>query len=154
MRGHAFFFYERMSTTSLYPLLFAVLLHTGLGRPHVPACKFSIPATNASGSCDFYDLSTVAGEGPRFLSSANHSYVFSLCENVPSSSVPDVCKNVSESVAYQYTSKTCYSIGNLDSTYVVRMTLFFHAYRDHCTYYIDTAAQILDKPVCYVHCCN
>ena len=100
----------------------ALLPGACLGRPQVP-CTFSIPATNASdGSCDVYDLSTTAGDGPITFSTVNHSYVFSFCQNVPANSVPGVCKNVSQSVAYQYTNKTCYSIGSLDSVHVVRLT--------------------------------
>lgn len=101
--------------------LFTVLLPSCLGRPQVP-CKFSIPATNATGSCDVYDLTKVAEAGAMTYAD-NNSYVFSLCENVPSSAVPEECKkqNVSQAVAYQYINKTkkCYNIGKLDSTYVV-----------------------------------
>ena len=70
-----------------------------------------------------YLLSEIAETGAMTFNAGNQSYVFSLCENVPSSAVPEPCKNVSQSVAYQYSnnSKTCYSIGSLDSTYVVRV---------------------------------
>ena len=98
----------------------AVLLSLGQGRPQV-ACKFSIPATNATGSCDIYDLTKIAGSGAMTYEDANSSYVFSLCESVPSSSVPEACKKVGQGVAYQYDKKAkkCYNIGKLDSTYVV-----------------------------------
>ena len=86
-----------------------LLLPSGWGRPQVP-CRFSTPATDAVGSCDVYDLSTVAEMGAKSFSTAHNSYVFSLCENVPSSAVPAPCKNASQSVAYQLpnNSKTCY----------------------------------------------
>ena len=99
-------------------MLLSVLLPSSLGRPQV-SCKFSIPASNSSGSCDVYDLSKVASSGPRTFSNGSLSYVFSLCENVPSNGVPKVCQNASASVAYQYSDRSCYSIGNLDSVYVV-----------------------------------
>ena len=101
-------------------LLFTVFLPSGLGRPQV-SCKFSIPATNATGSCDVYDLTKTAEAGAMTYAGANNSYVFSLCENVPSSSVPEACKSVGQAVGYQYDKRTkkCYNIGKLDSTYVV-----------------------------------
>ena len=101
-------------------LVGTVLLSIGSGLPQVP-CKFSIPATNATGSCDVYDLTKIAQAGAMSFTDANSSYVFSLCENVPSSAVPVACKNVSQAVAYLYdkNSKKCYNIGKLDSTYVV-----------------------------------
>jgi hypothetical protein len=51
----------------------------------------------------------------------NNTYTFSLCENVPTSSVPEACKSVGQAVAYQYDKKVkkCYNIGKLDSTSVV-----------------------------------
>ena len=102
--------------------LFTVLLPSGLGRPQA-SCKFSIPATNVTGSCDVYDLTKTAEAGAMTYEDANNSYVFSLCENVPPSSVPEACKSVSQGAAYQYDKKTkkCYNIGKLDSTYVVSM---------------------------------
>ena len=113
---------KKMAFLSL--VLCIVLLPLSWGRPQVP-CKFSIPATNATGSCDVYDLSSIAEIGARSFFVGNHSYVFSLCENVNLSAVPKPCKNASKAVAYQYfnNSKTCYSIGSLDSTYVVRVDL-------------------------------
>ena len=107
-------------------LLCFVVLPLSWGRPQVP-CKFSIPATNATGSCDVYDLSSMVDIGARSFFVGNHSYVFSLCENINSSAMPEPCKNASKAVAYQYfnNSKTCYSIGSLDSTYVVRGCLLY-----------------------------
>lgn len=99
-------------------MLLSVLLPSSLGRSQV-SWKFAIPASNASGSCDAYDLTKVASSGPRTFSNGSLSYVFSLCENVPSNGVPEVCKNASASVAYQYSDRSCYSIGNLESAYVV-----------------------------------
>ena len=98
----------------------AVLLSLGQGRPQVP-CKFSIPATNATGSCDIYDLTKIAGTGAMTYEDTSSNYVFSLCESVPSSSMPEACKNVDQGVAYQYDKKAkkCYNIGKLDSSYVV-----------------------------------
>ena len=101
--------------------LLAVLLPSSLGRPQI-SCKFAIPASNASGSCDVYDLSKVASSGPRTFSNGSLNYVFSLCENVPFNGVPEACKNASASVAYQYSDRSCFSIGNLDSAYVVMPT--------------------------------
>ena len=105
-------------------LLLALLLPSSLGRPQEVSCKFSIPSTNASGSCDTYDLSSIAslGKWPFYDTVKNYSYVFSLCENVPSASLPAPCKNVSQpAVAYQYVNNTnsCYRLGSLDSIYVV-----------------------------------
>lgn len=101
-------------------VLVTVLLPSGLGRPQAP-CKFSIPATNATGSCDVYDLTKIAQTGAMTYEDANNSYVFSLCESVPSSSVPEACKSIGQGVAYHYDKRTkkCYNIGKLDSTYVV-----------------------------------
>ena len=102
-------------------LLFAVLLSSGQGHSQV-SCKFSIPATNATGSCDVYDLSDFTEAGAMSFADSNYSYVFSLCQNVASASIPSPCKNASQAVAYQYVnnSQTCYRLGSLDSTYVVR----------------------------------
>ena len=104
-------------------LLCSVLFSLGQGRPQLqaPACKFSIPATNATGSCDVYDLSKIAAAGAMTYEYANSTYTFSLCENVPSSSVPEACKSAGQGVAYQYDEKAkkCYNIGKLDSTSVV-----------------------------------
>ena len=110
-----------MAATLTLLLLLSVLLPSSLGSPQV-SCKFSIPSTNASGSCDNYDLSAFAEIGAWSFFGDNHSYVFSLCENVPTPAIPAQCKNTSEAVAYQYfnNSKTsCYRLGSLDSIYVV-----------------------------------
>ena len=106
-------------------LLCSVLFSLGQGRPQAPACKFSIPATNATGSCDVYDLSKIAAAGAMTYEYANSTYTFSLCQNVPSSSVPEACKSVGQGVAYQYDGKAkkCYNIGKLDSTSVVRRSM-------------------------------
>ena len=111
-------------------LLCSVLFYLGQGRPQAPACKFSIPATNATGSCDVYDLSQIAAAGAMTYEYANSTYTFSLCENVPSSSVPEACKSAGQGVAYQYDEKAkkCYNIGKLDSTSVVRRSMHAHAF--------------------------
>lgn len=101
-------------------LLCSLLLSFGQGRPQVP-CKFSIPATNATGSCDVYDLAKIAATGAMTYEDGNNTYTFGLCENVPTSSVPEACKSAGQAVAYQYNKKDkkCYNIGKLDSTSVV-----------------------------------
>lgn len=112
---------RRIMAALLGILVLSVLLPSALGRPQV-SCKFSIPATNASGSCDNYDLSTFTEIGTWPFFTANYSYIFSLCENVPSSAAPKQCSNVSEAVAYQYVnnSNSCYRLGSLNSVYVVQ----------------------------------
>ena len=103
-------------------LLLSVLLSSSLGRAQV-SCKFSIPSTNASGSCDNYDLSTFAEMETWPYFGENYSYIFSLCANVPTSAIPSQCKNTSEAVAYQYinnSKSSCYRLGSLDSVYVVQ----------------------------------
>jgi hypothetical protein len=99
-------------------LLLALLPSLGSSQA---SCKFSIPATNATGSCDVYDLSEFTQSIPTYADS-NYSYVFSLCQNVATASVPSQCKNVSQAVAYQYVVKTpaCYRLGSVDSVYVVK----------------------------------
>ena len=106
------------SMSLLVSLLFLAVL-PGFGRPQA-SCKFSIPATNATGSCDVYDLSDFTQAMP--FADSNYSYVFSLCQNVATASIPSPCKNASQAVAYQYVnnSQTCYRLGSLDSVYVVR----------------------------------
>lgn len=103
-------------------LLLSMFLPSSLGSSQV-SCKFSTPATNASGSCDNYDLSAFAEIGAWPYFNDNHSYIFSLCSNVPTSAVPAQCKNTSEAVAYQYfnhSKSSCYRLGSLDSVYVVQ----------------------------------
>lgn len=110
---------------SIFILCAAAFLPGSLGRPHSDAvsCKFSIPSTNASGSCDEYDLSAFTEIVTWPFFNANHSYIFSLCANVPTSATPAPCKNTSEAVAYQYfnNSKSCYRLGSLNSVSVVRV---------------------------------
>ena len=119
----------------------AALLPSGLGSPHA-SCTFSIPSTNASGSCDTYKLAAFAEikTWPYFNATGNHSYIFSLCANVPSSALPQPCANASEAVAYQYfnNSKTCYRLGSLKNVYVVsnyalKLTFNIHIKSQYCS---------------------
>lgn len=116
--------YHKMATTLFVRFLLVVsLLPSGLGRSQVP-CEFSIPSTNASGSCDTYDLSSIASmrAWTYYDAARAYNYTFSLCDNVPSASLPQSCKNISQAVAYVYVNATgdCYRLGSLDSSYVVR----------------------------------
>ena len=115
-RLHVVFWEKVIMSLFVSLLLFAVLPSLGSAQA---SCEFSIPATDATGSCDVYDLSEVAQAMPTYV---NNSYVFSLCQNVATASIPSPCKNVSGAVAYQYVVKTpaCYRLGSLDSVYVVK----------------------------------
>ena len=112
-------FWEKISMSLLVSLLLLAVLPS-LGSAQA-SCKFSIPATNATGSCDVYDLSEIAQAMPTYAD-VNYSYVFSLCQNVATASIPSPCKNASQAVAYQYVVKTpaCYRLGSVDSVYVVK----------------------------------
>ena len=111
------------SFTHLLPLLLllaVLLLPRSFARPQVP-CELYVPSTDAAeGICDVYNVSSTASAGPFSYSNGSFNYLFSICEHVSPSAVPEVCKNVSQSVAYQYDSKTCYSLGDLGSIAVVR----------------------------------
>ena len=108
-----------LSTMSLWVSILLSAVLPGLGSPQA-SCKFSISATNITGSCDVYDLSDFTQAMP--FADSRYSYVFSLCQNVATASIPSPCKNASQAVAYQYVNNTqnCYRLGSLDSVYVVR----------------------------------
>ena len=114
--------------SSLVNLLLLLSVLPSLGSPQA-SCKFSIPATNATGSCDAYDLSDFTQSMPVLYTDSNYSYVFSLCQNVAAASIPSPCKNSGQAVAYQYVNKTqsCYRLGSLDSVYVVRGLLHLNS---------------------------
>ena len=82
------------------------------------ACTFLIPSTSNSSQCDGYDLSKIASIGGANYS-ANYSYVVTICENLPASSVPLVCSSKPPAPAYQYDNTSCTSIGNLSSPFAV-----------------------------------
>ena len=81
-------------------------------------CTFFFPSTTNSNQCDGYDLSKIASlGGANFTSSL--SYVFTVCDNVPASSVPAVCRSKPPAPAYQYDNKSCYALGSLSSPFAV-----------------------------------
>jgi len=82
------------------------------------ACTFLIPSTTNSSLCDGYDLSKIAVVGGANITS-DYSYVLTICEDLPASSLPLVCRSKQPAPAYQYNSDSCNILGNLSSPFAV-----------------------------------
>ena len=95
-------------------LLVAALARGGAGQ----SCTFSFPSTDDPTQCEAYDLSKIASVGGANFTGA-YSYVLTVCENLPSTSLPAVCRASPPSPAYQYNGDSCVAIGNLSSPFAV-----------------------------------
>lgn len=93
----------------------AVFIRSGHSAP---ACSFSFPSTADSSQCDGYDLFTIASSGGANISST-FNYVLTICENLPSASIPSVCRSKPPAPAYQYNTTSCVAIGNLSAPFYV-----------------------------------
>ena len=86
-------------------------------------CVFSIPSTEDQGNCVNYDLSKLAGMGPKSFEANGHNYLLGLCGNIPGPMIPMQCEQVNSTfgpaVAYQYTADSCYAMGKLDASFMV-----------------------------------
>ena len=81
-------------------------------------CTFLIPSTTNSSLCDGYDLSKIVAVGGANITS-DYSYVLTICENLPASSLPLVCSSKQPAPAYQYNNDSCNILGNLSSPFAV-----------------------------------
>ena len=95
-------------------LLVASLVRSGAAD----GCTFSFPSTSDPSQCEAYDLSKIATLGGANFTGA-FSYLLTVCENLPSSSLPKVCGSSPPAPAYQYDSTSCVAIGNLSSPFAV-----------------------------------
>ena len=76
-------------------------------------CNFSFPSTADPSRCELYDLSKIASLGGANFTGA-YNYVLTVCENLPSSSIPEACSLSPPSPAYQYFDNgTCVSLGDI-----------------------------------------
>ena len=82
------------------------------------ACTFLIPSTTNSSLCDRYDLSKIAVVGGANITS-DYSYVLTICEDLPASSLPLVCRSKQPAPAYQYDHHSCHFLGKLSSPFAV-----------------------------------
>ena len=87
-------------------------------RCEAAGCTFYFPASPGSSECEGYDLSKIASLGGVNFTS-EYSYVFTVCNNVADTSIPDVCGFNAPSPAYQYDKDSCYSLGSLNSPFAV-----------------------------------
>ncbi|XP_064396060.1 plasma alpha-L-fucosidase-like [Halichondria panicea] len=85
-------------------------------------CVFSIPSTEDQGNCVNYDLSKLAGMGPKSFVANGYNYLLGLCGNIPDSMIPKQCMQVNSTfgpaVAYQFTADSCYAMGKLDASFM------------------------------------
>ena len=81
-------------------------------------CTFFFPSITDSNLCDGYDLSKIASLGGANFTST-FSYVFTVCDNIPASAVPAVCRSNPLAPAYQYNNESCHALGSLSSPFAV-----------------------------------
>ena len=83
------------------------------------SCSFSFPSTTSPSQCESYDLFTLASEGGANFTTSSHSYVLTICENLPPTSIPTACTSNHPAPAYQYKGDSCLAIGSLNASFAV-----------------------------------
>ena len=79
-------------------------------------CTFLLPSTDSPERCEQFNLTNLAAIGPvNAAGTSPNAYIFSVCQNVPRSSLPLVCAAKASAPAYQYTVDSCYIAGNISS---------------------------------------
>ena len=87
-------------------------------------CSFKVPATNAPGYCETFDLTGLPQLN--FTIAGSYTYALSVCEALTPSNVPTVCSSQpTGGTAYQFNSSECHLAGLFDSPFVVSTLLYF-----------------------------
>ena len=90
----------------------------GHAQQPLAICSFIVPATNAPGYCETFDLTGLPQLN--FTVTRLYTYALSVCEPLTPSNVPAVCSSrPTGGTAYQFSSTECHLAGLFDSPFVV-----------------------------------
>lgn len=105
----------------LYLLLVVQIGQAWSGKASKATTTFHVPATNAPGYCETYDLSKLAAVGGiNFTNLDGYMYTLSVGANLDKSKLASACQAKAASPAYQFSAKYgCFALGNLSSALVV-----------------------------------
>ena len=99
-------------------LAFLLFLATSLKGGEAATCTFLLPSSTNSSVCEAYDLSKIPSIGGANVTNG-YSYVLTICENLPTSGLPLVCRSKQPAPGYQYDSSNCIIMGNLSAPFAV-----------------------------------